>query len=91
VVILVLTIISSINLYIKRYYIEVVESSLIIHRDYFRTTSINLNNIEKISIEPGSFTSIILKDKTEVKFVDTDVDLKKLREFLAQLRIPIVG
>jgi len=65
---LVLGIISFSNILIKKYYIEIVESTIVIHQDYFRTKSVNLSDIEKVEIEPGpfKFSSILLKDKTKV-------------------------
>ena len=50
---------------VKRNYFEIVDNKLVINKDYFRTTTIELDKIERIDIEPGPFSSskIILKDK----------------------------
>ncbi len=86
-----ITTFSLINLLVKKYYMEVVESCLIIHQDYFRTKSINLNDIEKIEIEPSPFKSsyILLRDKTKVKFNDSNLDVKELKEAMSQFNIII--
>ncbi|HEV8515154.1 MAG TPA: hypothetical protein VGQ59_17855 [Cyclobacteriaceae bacterium] len=88
---LVLGIISFANILINKHYIVIRESSMIIHQDYFRTKSINLNDIEKIEIEPGPFksSSIVLKDKTKVKFIDSYIDIKELKEAMNNFNISV--
>ena len=79
------------NMIIKRNYIEIVNNKLIINRDYFRTTTIDLDKIEKINIEPGPFKSsrVILKDKTTVKYLDSQTNDKELKQFMGQFNIPV--
>lgn len=89
-----LTLLASISLWSllrKRNYFELVDSKLIINKDYFQTQSIDIDKIEKIDIEPGPFkySRIILRDKTEIKFNDSYVDNKDLKEFMGRLSIPI--
>jgi hypothetical protein len=83
--------VSLIHMIIKRNYIEIVNNKLIINRDYFRTTTIDLDKIEKINIEPGPFKSsrVILKDKTTVKYLDSQTNDKELKQFMGQFNIPV--
>jgi hypothetical protein len=83
--------VSLIHMIIKRNYFEIVDNKLIINRDYFRATTIDLDKIEKINIKPGPFTSssIILKDKTTVKYLDSQTNDKDLKQFMGQFNIPV--
>jgi hypothetical protein len=83
--------VSLIHMIIKRNYFEVADGKLIINRDYFRNTTIDLDKIEKIDIEPGPFSSskIILKDKTTIKYLDNQVNDKELKELMEQFNIPV--
>ena len=81
--------IALIYMLIRSGYIKVSDSKLIIYDTLFRTTSIDLDRIEKFQIEPHPFTSskIILKDKSSVKYSDMQVNDEKLKEFMAQFGI----
>jgi fructose/tagatose bisphosphate aldolase len=83
--------ISFANIIINKYYNEVSDSSIVIHQDYFRTFSINLNEIDKIEIEPGpfKFSSILLKDKSKVKFNDNYIDIRELKEAMSNFKISV--
>lgn len=90
----VVTLLASISLWSvlrKQNYFELVDNKLIIHKDYFRTQSIDIDQIEKIDIEPGPFkySRIIMRDKSEVKFNEDYLDNKDLKEFMGKLNIPI--
>jgi len=89
--ILILGIVSFINILVNKYYIEIVESSIIIHQDFFRSKSISASDIEKIEIEPGPFklSSILLKDRTKIKFNDNYIDLKELKEAMGNFNISV--
>jgi hypothetical protein len=82
---------SLISMLMRKNYFEVKNNTLIIHNDFFRTKSIELDKIEKVKIEPGPFTlsKIILKDNTQIKYHDSQVDDKELREFMAQFSIQV--
>ncbi len=83
--------ISFIGLIVRRNYFEVIDNKLLINKDFFRTKVIDLDNIEKIIIEPSPFSSskIALKDKTTVKYQDNQVNDKELKEFMKQYNIPV--
>jgi hypothetical protein len=91
ILILVLGIFSFANILINKYYIEIVESTIVIHQDFFRSKSINVSDVEKIEIEPGPFklSSILLKDKTKIKFNDNYIDLKELKETMSNFKISV--
>jgi len=79
------------HMIIKRNYFEVVDNKLVINKDFFRTKTINLDLIEKFDIEPGpfSYSKIVLKDKTTVKYLDNQTDDKELKEFMGQFNIRV--
>ena len=83
--------ISWIHMTLKRNYIEVDDKKLIINEGIFRTKTIDLEKIKKFEIEPGPFTAskIILKDKTKIKYSDSQTDDKKLKELMGQYNIPV--
>jgi hypothetical protein len=83
--------VSFITILLRRNYFEVKDNNLIIQKGYFRTQSIALNKIEKLDIQPGPFGSskIVLKDRTTVKFHDSQADLKELKYFMGQFGIPV--
>ena len=76
---------------LRRNYFEIADNKLIINEGVFKTTIIDLDNIEKFDIESGPFTSsnIILKDKSKIKYSDSQTDDKKLKEFMGQFNIPV--
>lgn len=76
---------------LRRNYIEVIDNKLIINEGIFKTTTIDLDKIEKFDIEPGPFTAskIILRDKTKIKYSDSQTNDKELREFMGQFNIPV--
>ncbi len=82
---------SLVHMIVKRNYFEIVDNKLVINRDYFRTTTIDLDKIEKFDIEPGPFSSskIILKDKTTIKYLDNQLNDKELKELMGQFNIPV--
>jgi len=84
-------IISFVHMILKRNYFEVVDDKLVINEAIFRTKTIDLDKIEKFDIEPGPFTAskIILKDKTKVKYSDSQTDDRKLKELMEQHNIPV--
>jgi hypothetical protein len=63
----------------------------LINKDLFRTKVIDIKNIEKIVIEPSPFSSskIVLKDNTFIKYEDSQVNDKELKEFMKQFDIPV--
>lgn len=77
------------HMIIKRNYIEVADNKLILNGSLFRKRIIELNQIDKFEYEPGPFTSskIILKDKTKVKYHDSQTDFKELKEFMGRFNI----
>lgn len=83
--------ISLTHMIVRRNYFEVADNKLIINDRVFKTTTIDLEKIEKIEIEPGPFTAskIILKDNTRIKYSDSQTDDKKLKEFMEQYNIPV--
>jgi hypothetical protein len=84
-------IISLAHMILKRNYFEVVDNKLIINEGILKRIIIDLDKIEKLNIEPGPFTAstIILKDKTKIKYSDRQTDDKKLKEFMGQYNIPV--
>ena len=76
---------------IKPHYFEVKNSQLIINRDFFRTTVINLDDIQKIEIaaEPFTYSRIVLKNQSKIKYMDSQVNDKDLKAFVKQFNIPI--
>jgi hypothetical protein len=76
---------------IKRNYFEVSNGKLIINEGIFRTKTIILDGIEKVDVEPSpfSFSKIILKDKTIIKYQGNQTNYKELSEFMAQFNIPV--
>ena len=91
IVMAIIGIISLMSILTKRNYFEVKDNKLIINKDYFRTQSIELNNIAKFDIEPRPFgtSKIILKDQTKIKFLDSQIDHKELKKFMEQFNIPV--
>jgi hypothetical protein len=83
--------VSFISLLMRRNYFEIKDKKLIINKEFFRTHSIDLDNIEKFNIEPGPFASskIILRDNTAIKYMDSQVNNKELKEFMGQFNIPV--
>jgi hypothetical protein len=83
--------ISFLGLIVRRKYFEVIDNKLLINKDLFRTKVIDINNIEKIVIEPSPFSSskIVLKDNTFIKYEDSQVNDKELKEFMKQFDIPV--
>ncbi len=83
--------ISLTHMIVRRNYFEVADNKLIINDGVFKTMTIDLDKIEKFDIEPGPFTAskIILKDKTKIKYSDSQTDDKKLKEFMGQYNIPV--
>ena len=80
-----------VEIIVKRNYFEVVDNKLIINDSFLRTRTIDLDKIEKFDIEPGPFSSskIVLKDKTTMKYLDSQTDDKRLKEFMRQFNIPV--
>jgi hypothetical protein len=84
-------VVSLAHMIVKRNYFEVVDNKLIINEGLFKKTTVDLDTIEKFDIEPGPFTAskILLKDKTKIKYSDSQTDDKKLKEFMGQYNIPV--
>lgn len=76
---------------LKRNYFEIDDNKLIINEGIFQTKTIDLAKIEKFDIEPGPFTAskIVLRDKSTIKYSDSQTDGKKLKELMAQYNIPV--
>ncbi len=70
---------------------EVVDNKLFIYENIFRTTTIDMEKIEKFDFEPGPFSTskIILRDKTKLAYSDSQAEFKKLKEFMGQFNIPV--
>ena len=79
------------HMIVRRNYFEVVDNKLIINEGLFKRTIVDLDKIEKFDIEPGPFTAskILLKDKTKIKYSDSQTDDKKLKEFMGHYNIPV--
>ena len=79
------------HMIVRRNYFEVADNKLIINEGIFRTTTIDLEKIEKFDIEPGPFTAskIILKVKTKIKYSDSQTNDKKLKEFMREYNIQV--
>ena len=84
-------VISLAHMIIKRNYFEVVDNKLVINKDLFRTKVIDLDKIEKVDVKSGPFSSsrIVLKDKTIIKYLDSQTKDKELKEFMGQFNIPV--
>lgn len=82
-------IISLIHMIVRRNYFEVIDNKLVVNDGIFRTTKIEFEKIEKFCIEPGPFAAskIILKDNTTIKYSDSQINDKKLKEFLSRYNI----
>ena len=76
---------------LRRNYFEVADNKLTINEGVFKTTTIDLDKIEKFEIEPGPFTAskIILKDNTKIKYSDSQTNDKELKKFMGQFNIPV--
>jgi hypothetical protein len=83
--------VSFINILFKRNYVEVKNNTLIINRDFFRIQSIDMSEIKKFHIEAGPFTSskIILKDNSEIKYSNHQMNYKELKELMLQFSISV--
>ncbi len=83
--------ISLTHLIVRRNYFEIVDNKLIINDSLFKTTTIDMDKIEKFDLEPGPFTAskIVLRDKTKIKYADSQTDDKKLKEVMRQFNIPV--
>jgi hypothetical protein len=80
------------NILRKRNYFEISGNKLIINRDFFRTRTIELDEIEKINFGDSwllTSPSIILKNKTKIKFNNNYLDTYELKKTMEQLGIPI--
>lgn len=82
---------SFLHMIIKRNYLEVTNSKLIINRDFFRTTIVDLNQIEKVVTESGPFSpsTIILKNKRRIKYWHSETNHTKFKELMRELNIPV--
>ena len=87
----VIGLISFISTIINKYYLEVVDNKLVLHKDFFRTQTVDLDKIVRFILEPDPFTSskIVLKDNSVVKYMDSQTDNKELKELLKRFNIPI--
>ena len=76
---------------LRQNYFEVIDNKLIINEGVFRTTTIDLDKIEKFDIKLGPFTAskIILRDKSKIRYSDSQTNDKELREFMGQFNIPV--
>lgn len=76
---------------VRKNYFEIVDDKLIINRDFFRKQTVDLKEIEKLDVEPGPFTSskIVLKDQSVIKYMDSQLDDKELKEMFGRLKIPV--
>lgn len=79
--------ISLISILVYGNYIELIDSQIVIHRDFFRTQSLPVQDFEQIKIEPGPFTSsyILLRNQTTVKINDAYINNDDLKEVMKQL------
>jgi hypothetical protein len=77
------------HMIVRSNYFEIADNRLVINEGIFRKRTIDLDKIEKFDIEPGPFAAskIILKDKTKIKYSDSQTDDKKLKEFMRQFNI----
>ncbi len=75
----------------KKNYFEIENSNLTINESVFAKKSIPLDQIEKVQIKASPFSSskIILKDKKIVKYSDSQVNDRKLKDFMASLNISV--
>ena len=80
-----------IEMIVRRNYFEVLDNKLIINDSLLRTRTIDLDKIEKIDIETGPFSSskIILKDKSIIKYSDSQTNDKEFKELMRQFNIPV--
>ena len=83
--------VSFVNAIVRRNYFEIDGDELKINRDFFVTRKINLSEIERVNIEPGPFTSstIVLKDRSVVKYMDSQLDDVELKKVFGQLEIQV--
>ena len=84
-------VISLLHIVIRRNYFEVVGRKLVIQRDFFRTKVIDLDNIERLELQanPFSLPRIILKDNRTVRYLESQTNVRELREFMKQFNIPV--
>lgn len=83
--------VSFISVLIKRNYFEIKDKELIINKSFFRTQSVQLNEIDRVEIEPSPFVSskIYLKDGRLIKYLDSIVNEKSIKELLGPFNIPV--
>ena len=77
---------------VKKSYLELVGSTLVINTDSFQTKSVEVADIERIEIKTGPFSdsNIILKDnKAPIKFNYFNVNDKDFNQLMKQLNVPI--
>jgi hypothetical protein len=86
---LVISVIQFANAVIRKHYFELHNNKLLINKDFFIRRYIEVDEIEKIKIEPGPFkySTILLKNKTKVKFNDSYTDNKELKELMNNLNV----
>lgn len=84
-------VISFIHMIIKPNYFQVRGNNLIINKGLFLTKTLHINQIEKIVINSGLFSSskILMKDKTIIKFSDNQINYFEFKEFMQQFNIPV--
>ncbi|TXH24015.1 MAG: hypothetical protein E6Q96_10845 [Cyclobacteriaceae bacterium] len=85
------SVISMVYMIVKRNYFEIIDNKLVINRNIFQKYSVDLDHIEKFEIEPGPLTAskIILKDKVKIKYDNSQIDDKQLKELMRQYCIPV--
>ena len=77
---------------LKRNYMEIVDSELIIYRNFFNNQRLEVKEIIKVELEPNPFVSsyILMKDGRKVKFDDFYLDPRQLKQVFGQLRIEVL-
>jgi hypothetical protein len=81
------------RLLINRNYFEVIDSKLIIRRDFFYQDTIEINEIEKIELKSGLFSKSRIKlknQKKELKFRYAFVHDDDFKEFIQSVNVNVV-
>ncbi|HEY0656585.1 MAG TPA: hypothetical protein VGD65_25805 [Chryseosolibacter sp.] len=83
--------ITFVHMIVRRNYFEVIGRKLIINEGILNRKTIEIEKIERFQIETGPLTAsrIILKDKTEVKYSDSQANEKELKELMKHYAIPV--
>jgi len=91
IIVLALAMTSMLNVLLRRNYLEIIGQQLKINRDFFQTQTLELKDIVKIEIQPNPLVNsyILMKDGRKVKFNDSYVTDKRLKEVMGHALVEV--